>query len=510
MLKSIIFICIIIQCLINCSLVLCNEDNITYSERNINNDSESGSKKNDEFNESMDQDTHDDDLNQVEDFIDPHSFFYDRNIKKVIIEDTVISPSIDTRLSMSDKISNQEEVLKKSIEECQRLKIYYMRLIKMLLINSNLKMGMDDLVEGHLLIKGTKMQIEKLRNVEIEDYSLKEIDLILSEILLEPSLADVVLDTINFNWSIQSVFNFVNSYTDVIIVASGTLFTIILCRTMPYHRMIFFTLVIGFSVSYTMTYLKLLKDAEFKFVATQVKYTEMPAICRPHEMSALERISSHFFGGNNDCEKYYEARMSNPNLEVTPALVLSELFTTVILKPVPKVGQVMSEFISGLTSDLPWVSGLVMKPLLVILLPILMVIGIIFLRVKSFEFGFFRGLSCSFSAPSTNALPQDDVQKRQTIELIREVFAELPANIPRRITTNNDLPNASQVKENDSPADNATEKPCKLMPDKSLNELNSAGGDTDLNNLLSKESEKKTCKCEKSFEINKEIGGGDA
>ncbi|XP_043494478.1 uncharacterized protein LOC122519211 isoform X2 [Polistes fuscatus] len=453
----------------------------------------------------MDQDTHEDDLNQVEDFIDPHSFFYDRHNKKVIIEDTVISPK------KSDKISNQEEALKKSIEDYQRLKVYYMRLIKMLLINSNLKMGMDDdLVEGHLFIKGTKMQIEKLRKVEIGDYSLKEIDLILSAILLEPSLFDIVYDTINFNWFIQSVFKFVNSYTEVIIIASGTLATILLCRTLSYQRLIFFTLVIGFSVSYFMTYLKLLTEAEFKSAAAQVKYIEMPAACRPLEMGFLDRIQSHFFGGDKECEKYYEAKMSKPNLEVTPAIVLSNLFCTVLTHPVAFIGKAMSNFINSATGELSFFLRIPIQILLYILLPILTVIGIIFLRMQSFQFGFFRGLNCSFSAPRTNALPQDDVQKRQTIELIREVFAELPANILPRITANNDLPNASQVKENDSPADNAIEKPCKSMPDKSLNELNSAGGDADLNNLFSEESEKKTCKCGKSFEINEEIGGGDA
>lgn len=504
MLKSIIFICIIIQCLINSSLVLCNEDNIIHSERNINNDSESGSEKNDEFNESMDEDIYEDDLNRVEDFIDPHSFFYDRHNKKVI-ENTVISPK------KSDKISNQEETLKKSIEDCQRLKIYYMRLIKMLLTNSNLKMGTDDdLVEGYIFIKGTKMQIEKLMKAEIGDYSLKEIDLILSEILLEPSLVDIVFDTINFHSIIQSVLKFVNSYIEVIIIASGTLATIILCRIMPYHRMIFFILVIGFSVSYFMTYLELLTEAEIKFAATQAEYSEMPATCRPSKISMFEQIKLYWNSNNDECKKYYEAKMFKPNLQITPVLVFSHFFFTVLLHPASFLGEAMSKFVNSATDELPWFLQYFMKVLLFMLLPLLTVIGIIFLRVNSIQFGFLRGLSCSFSAPRTDALPQDDVKKRQTIELIREVIAELPASILPRNAANNELPNDLQVKENDNPANNATEKPGKSMPDKSLNELNSAGGDADLNNLFSKESEKKTCKCGESFEINKEIGGGDA
>ncbi|XP_015186634.1 PREDICTED: uncharacterized protein LOC107071824 isoform X2 [Polistes dominula] len=502
MLKSIIFICIVIQCLINCTLVLCNEDNIIYSERDINDYSDFESKRNDEFNESMDKDKHEDDLYQVEDFIDPHSFFYDRASKKVI-EDRVIFPK------KTDKISDQEEECKKSIEDCERFKIYYVRLIRMLLMNLNLKMGTDDdLVEGHLFIKGTKMQIEKLQKVEIGDYSLKEIDLIFSEILLEPSLVDIVLNTINFNWIIQSVLKFVYSYNEMIIIASCVLAVIILCTKISYRRAIFFILVIGFTVSYTMTYLNLLREAEAEFFATQVKYTDMPVACKPNEMTFWERFRHSVLpSGNDECEKYYKARMSNPNYQVTPFIVLSRCLFSIIVQPGSLLGEALSNFINSSTAELPFILKYPMQVFLFSFLPILTVIGIILLRAKSIEFGPLRGLSCSFSAPRTNALPQDDTQKRQTIQLIREIIAELPTNIPKAITSNNDLPNVLQGKENDSPVDNSTEKSSQLMSDKSSKELNSAGGDTD---LFSKESEKKTCKCGKNSEINKEIGGGDA
>lgn len=70
----------------------------------------------------------------------------------------------------------------------------------------------DDYVEGQLFIKGTVTQIEKLKKIETGNYSIKEIDVILSKILLEPSFFSNVSDVVDLYWIVQSVFEFINYY----------------------------------------------------------------------------------------------------------------------------------------------------------------------------------------------------------------------------------------------------------------------------------------------------------
>lgn len=57
-----------------------------------------------------------------------------------------------------------------------------------------------------------------------------------------------------------------------------------------------------------------------------------------------------YFAGSNDCEKYYEALMTDPRLKVTPMFALTHFLTTVIFYPLSYFGTVMSEFIENATS----------------------------------------------------------------------------------------------------------------------------------------------------------------
>lgn len=57
----------------------------------------------------------------------------------------------------------------------------------------------------------------------------------------------------------------------------------------------------------------------------------------------------------NDCEKYYETLMTNPRLQVTPALALTHFLSTAIFQPLSYFGLVISEFIDNATSK--WISS---------------------------------------------------------------------------------------------------------------------------------------------------------
>lgn len=75
---------------------------------------------------------------------------------------------------------------------------------------SNIVQTDDETVEGLLFIRGTTTQIETLRKIETENYSIKEIDIILGKILSEPSFSSRVSNMFDSNWDIQSALKFIN------------------------------------------------------------------------------------------------------------------------------------------------------------------------------------------------------------------------------------------------------------------------------------------------------------
>jgi hypothetical protein len=72
----------------------------------------------------------------------------------------------------------------------------------------------------------------------------------------------------------------------------------------------------------------------------------VPAGCRPpSERTWMESINNWFHGGHSvDCQKYYEAVMLDPHLEVTPTLVLSEMVAGFILHPSGMLGSAVADY----------------------------------------------------------------------------------------------------------------------------------------------------------------------
>ncbi|KAL2713076.1 chloride channel CLIC-like protein 1 isoform X3 [Vespula squamosa] len=498
MLKLFIFICVIIQCLISSSLVFCNNEDTSHSERDgikhFNNDINLDSTNSDDIDENIY------DLKQTEDFIDPHSLYYDRHNKKVI-EDT----------ERKNKGYNQIELLKENNEDYERLKIYYKRLVMMLLLNANLKIN-DGFVEGQLFIKGTETQIETLRKVETGNYSIKEIDMILSEILLEPSFFSNVSDMFDLYWIVQSIFEFIKN-ANVIIITCSILVIMLLLRELSLFWALFNIIIVITLVSFYMTWSHLITEAEIKLAAAQIKYIEMPAACRPYNMSTWDKIKA-YFSDDKECEKYYEARMGNPKMQITPAIVISHFIFTIVTHQIPLIGEVISKFSNNVTAHLPFFLRYFVQVIFIILLP-LFFLGLIFIyKGGSVRFG-LPLFNLSFLSSEQTSRPLDNAQKRQTIELIREIFAvEAANNLLKNTEIINSVlsSNTSEKQENNTPINNAIEDSYKLISNKSENELDQASGDSDKNNLFSKENEEKSGECAQRFKINSEkyIGGGDA
>ncbi|XP_047352872.1 chloride channel CLIC-like protein 1 isoform X2 [Vespa velutina] len=413
MLKLIFFICIIIQCLISSSLVFCNY-NISHPEsngiENLNNDINLDSTNNNDIDGN--------DMKQTEDYIDPHSFYYDRHQKQIIKDTKIFSRNQDTK-------SDQVKLLKESNENCETVKVYYKRLIMKLLLIANLKMNdNDDTVKGQLFVKGTRAQIETLRKVETNNYSMKEIDVILSKILLESLSFDNASDMFDLYWISQSALKFtMDYYAYAIIIACSILTIVILLKNIPYFSPFLIIIIMIITISFFQTWWQLIKEAEIELASTQMKYIEMPIACQPSKMSFWEKIYSHFTDGK-ECEKYYEARLGNPILQVTPAKAFSHMVTTTLTHPIPIIGTTMSQFINNVTDHFPFYIKYVVQISLYVLLPIYLLVAIFIYRGGSIRFGL--PFNCSLLSLEQTPLPPNNAEKRQTIELIREYFRFLP------------------------------------------------------------------------------------
>jgi hypothetical protein len=58
-------------------------------------------------------------------------------------------------------------------------------------------------------------------------------------------------------------------------------------------------------------------------------------------------VTARFSSKTDECKKYYEAIMLDPFLEVTPALVLSEMTAGFFLHPSGMLGTAIANFSSG-------------------------------------------------------------------------------------------------------------------------------------------------------------------
>jgi hypothetical protein len=67
-------------------------------------------------------------------------------------------------------------------------------------------------------------------------------------------------------------------------------------------------------------------------------------------MAWYERFLNFF--SQNDCQKYYEAVMMDPALEVTPTLVLSDMISSFLLHPCGKLGSAVADFSNNILGKL--------------------------------------------------------------------------------------------------------------------------------------------------------------
>lgn len=318
------------------------------------------------------------DVMNSDEMIDPHSFYYDKHSKQMVkdinVETGPDSIIVDTAIEIVKP--NQE-----TDNHSTREKIFYKRLVNMLL--SNLKILAKDEVStvGILEIEVSHSQMEILQKFQIQKTSLREIDEILSNIIRKPQqdplagavhIFDVLLK------SFSMALEIIQQHPDGAIIAFAMIMLGLMFRMIKRGQgfPMFIIIQIIFVMSFFMTWWQLLQEAEIASIAAQMKFANVPISCQPDKMSMWDKFVS-FVSSNEDCEKYYQATMSNPKLKITPAFALSHFITTVILHPITHMGTVVSDFIDNATDNLPWTYAWLVKCILylcvgfvIIILPI--------------------------------------------------------------------------------------------------------------------------------------------
>ncbi|XP_012136120.1 uncharacterized protein LOC100883987 isoform X2 [Megachile rotundata] len=285
--------------------------------------------------------------------VDPHSFFYDKQTKSMIKESEMQS-TVDSKAHTND-IDASIKPLKKLVNHSSHEGVFYKRLINLLLANINIQVKDEVSIIGILEIEITHSQMEILQNFHTQKTSLREVDEILSNIIKKPRVNylsgvmyvyDVMLQKFDI------IFRILQQHPDGAMIVFAVLMISLtfklLSRRQGFPMFLFIQFI--FILSFFMTWWQLIQEAEVKFAAEQMKFTDIPVSCQPNKMNMWDKFVS-LLSRNEDCEKYYQAKMSNPKLKITPAFALSHFITTVVLHPVTHVGTVISQFISNATDD---------------------------------------------------------------------------------------------------------------------------------------------------------------
>ncbi|XP_011691350.1 PREDICTED: uncharacterized protein LOC105452160 [Wasmannia auropunctata] len=240
--------------------------------------------------------------------------------------------------------------------------IFYKRLNAILLSNLAMQRN-DDRLVGTLNIEMSSSQLEYLQNFVNGQGSIREVDRILDSAIKRPEYSachymaeashyfNIFASKTSEYW--MYYVSLVKEHWDITIISFTLVVSFMILRRQGCSRglVIFLMIDVIFVISFFITWWRLIQEAEIKLTAAQAQFAEMPIACQPHKMSLRDKIVTWFFP-TNDCEKYYESIMTDPRLQVTPALALTHFLSTVIFQPLSYFGLVISEFIDNATGKL--------------------------------------------------------------------------------------------------------------------------------------------------------------
>ena len=439
------------------------------------------------------------DVMNSDEIVDPHSFYYDKHskrmVKKIDVETRPDSINVYTDI---ENFNPTQETDNHSSHE----KIFYKRLVNMLL--SNLKILEKDEVStvGILEIEVSHSQMEILQNFQIQKTSLREIDEILSNIIRKPRQDPLAVAVHIFDALLKSfsmALEIIHQHPNGAIIVFAMIMLGLMIRMIKKRQgfPMFIIIQIIFVMSFFMTWWQLLQEAEIASIAAQMKFANVPISCQPDKMSMWDKFVSFVFS-NEDCEKYYQATMSNPKLKVTPAFALSHFITTVILHPITHMGTVVSGFIHNATDNLPWAYAWFIKCILYLCVGCVMIMLPIGLLRGSVNFGFgpfFRfGMDYRTKDKKNTNDRQgnslENVNKRDPIQIILQVPQD--TSVPTiKSALGIEQPKAIQI-----PQNNIKEAET-IIEESDCHELydDLSCGDTITNTVLSKSNDSKDEMC---------------
>ncbi|PBC32116.1 Chloride channel CLIC protein [Apis cerana cerana] len=286
-------------------------------------------------------------IENTEELVDPHSFFYNKQ-SKTMIKDI----KVDMIKVMQNNNEDQNNLKSKQANNYSSHEaIFYKRLINLLLSNIHIQNEDEVSITGILEIEISHSQMEILKNFQIHKTSLKEIDDIFSNIIRKPQYNYIsgvmnILDILHRGF--RTMLQTIQEHQDGAIIIFTMLIVCSTFRMITWGRRfpIFSIIQVIFILSFFMTWWQLIKEAEVKSIAAQMKFSQIPISCQPDKMNMWNKFVSLFY---DDCEKYYETIMTNPKLKITPAFALSHFITTVILHPITHIGSIISVFIDNAT-----------------------------------------------------------------------------------------------------------------------------------------------------------------
>ncbi|XP_014207900.1 uncharacterized protein LOC106638992 [Copidosoma floridanum] len=308
-------------------------------------------------------------MEEEKEVVDPNSLFYSRQKKKVVIPERYES-------------SNELEIRYESNEyytycNDRSYEVFARRLINILLKNARLKVH-DDNVTGSVNIEANLQQLEILKGFGEGKISIRQLDSIIGDVIRQPPV-----DLLNEFFSYTDMLCFYlyeRRKTFVSLLVSMIIIPIIVKGTRTKLGIITLLFSVITIISFVMTWMQLLQDAEIKLAAQRHMYYKMPDECATQDIGFIASFKLFWGIGKGDCLKYYEAIMNDPMLEVTPVHAFIHMCCKSISYPLLLFGKEFSHFTDAISDSLPWWIQPIAKPL-IFSLTLLLVYSLTFILV---------------------------------------------------------------------------------------------------------------------------------
>ncbi|XP_058799578.1 uncharacterized protein LOC131669033 [Phymastichus coffea] len=374
---------------------------------------------------------------QDSDYVDPNSFYYNRHSQRVKISRNYES------IGSKDNQLTQHGATYQSCND-NPYEVFSRRLVNMIILKSNFKLN-GDIALGKLVLEATVEELELLKFYGEGKLSIRQIDDILTNVIRSPEIS-FFDEALNFT---DKISIYLYQYRIIFGYILVVLFTIIVTFKVQWtgFRILLLLFTVIVIVSFMLTWWELLQEADIKLQAQRSIYNTMPDECRQDKISFLKSVLLFLGIRKGDCFRYYEAVMTDTVLKVTPLHVISHMFSKFLFYPLSIASHYLSDFVEGMTKDLPFPFNNIAKLMLVIFMPTLLgaLLIVYFGGSTGLKIGPLFHLYLHSSKTENPEIKTENVN-RQAIEVIKTDLAELKTNISAN-TNSLGLPRQNSMKQ---------------------------------------------------------------